>query len=55
MGITGKGIIMETGMAAQIPVEPRLASACDSGSIADFEAGWLSGLADGIESGSGSK
>lgn len=36
-------------MTAQIPVEPRLASVCDSGSIADFEAGWLSGLADGIE------
>ena len=43
------------GMTAQIPVEPRLASACDSGSIAGFEAGWLSGLADGIESGGGSK
>lgn len=27
----------------------------DSGSIAGFEAGWLLGLADGIESGGGRK
>lgn len=45
----------EIGMTAQIPVEPRLASVCDSGSIADFEAGWLSGLAEGIEAGDGKK
>lgn len=45
----------EIGMTAQIPVEPRLASVCDSGSIADFEAGWLSGLAEGIEAGGGKK
>lgn len=43
------------GMTAQIPVNPRLASACDSGNIADFEAGWLSGLVEGIEAGGGKK
>lgn len=43
------------GMTAQIPVDPGLALACDRGGIADFEAGWLEKLADGIESGGGKK
>lgn len=38
-------------MTAQIPVDSGLAEACDRGCIADFEAGWLEKLADGIEAG----
>lgn len=45
----------EIGMTAQIPVDSGLAAACDSGGIADFEAGWLEKLTDGIESGGGKK
>lgn len=34
---------------SQIPIDPALAIACDQGKIEDFEAGWLPGLADGLE------
>lgn len=42
-------------MTAQIPVDSGLAAACDRGGIADFEAGWLEKLTDGIESGGSKK
>lgn len=33
-------------VTAQIPIDPALAAACDSGRIADFNAVWLDGLAN---------
>lgn len=40
-------------ITAQIPLDPKLAAACDVGGIADFEASWLAELADRIELGGG--
>lgn len=37
------------GMTAQIPIDSGLASSCDEGKIADFQADWLTALADKCE------
>ena len=37
------------GMTASLPINPKLAAACDAGLIELFEGDWLSGLADSIE------
>lgn len=34
----------------KLPMEPKLAAACDRGAIELFEGGWLDGAADLIES-----
>ncbi|HBA69906.1 MAG TPA: dinitrogenase iron-molybdenum cofactor biosynthesis protein, partial [Lachnospiraceae bacterium] len=52
-----KQTAMEYGIdkTAQIPIDSRLAAACDRGGIADFEADWLAELADSIEPEGGRK
>lgn len=52
-----KQIAMEYGIdkTALIPIDGRLAAACDRGGIADFEADWLAELAGSIEPDGGRK
>jgi len=44
--IAGKHGIPNT---ARLPIDPKLAAACDNGAIEDFEGDWLNALADAIE------
>ena len=34
---------------ARLPIDPKLAAACDNGAIESFEGSWLDSLADAIE------
>ena len=40
---------------SQIPIDPKLAAACDAGRIESFEGEWLNNLADKIEIFTGAK